>query len=281
MTPRNLPILIVMALAACWATGAVAQNQSSQDGMVEYGVFAGGLSYPPYPGATGQKRRFLILPYFKYDSQRFSIGNGSIAAVHVSETSRTRFDISLAGTFDASSAGVPARIGMPDLDYIFEAGPVLEYQMGAVFGGTAQARLPLRAVFTTNLKSMKAIGATFSPQLRVTWTLNKETRTEVEATLQPVFATEGVQDYFYQVDPAYATISRPAYNALGGYMGTELVVKVSHSLSPTLRIYGYAKIGMNGGAVNRTSPLFGSNQTVTLGIALRKTLGFWNLNTIW
>ena len=281
MISKNLRILLLAALTAWGATGAAAQDQASHDGMVEYGFIAGGLSYPPYPGATGQKNRFLILPYLKYNSQRFSIGNGSIAAVHLSETSRTRLDISIAGSFDASSAGVPARVGMPDLDYIFEAGPVVEYQMGTFLGATAEARLPLRAVFTTNLKTLKGIGATFSPQLRLTWTLNKETRTEVEATLQPVFATEGVQDYFYQVDPAYVTLSRPAYNALGGYMGTELVVKLSHSISPTLRVYGYAKIGMNGGAVNRTSPLFGSNRTVTLGIAVRKTLGFWDMNKYW
>jgi len=278
-TRKSLTALL--ALLVVFAANNVAAQQQPAKGMMEWGIAAGGLSYPAYPAATGRKNRALILPYLKYNSDRFSIGGASLAAVHLGQTEKTRFDFSVAASLDASSAGLPIRAGMPDLGYIFEAGPVVEYQMGTAFGGLVEARLPLRAVFTTNLSSVNLIGATFSPQLRVTWTLNKATRTEIEATLQPVFATEGVQDYFYQVDPVYATIPRPAFDAQGGYLGTEIVVKASHSLSPTLRVYGYAKIGLHSGAVNSASPLFGSNQTVTVGIALRKTLGFWKMGSFW
>jgi len=270
---RRLTIEVLIFLLAFSPT-AQGQETDTGRGTLEYGVVAGGLSYPTFPSATTRKNRVLVLPYIKYKGSRFSLGGSSIAAVHLASGARVKLDLSLAGSFDASSAGVPVRVGMPDLDFIFEAGPVLEYQLGSFLGGTAQARIPLRGVFTTNFKSITAIGATFSPQLRITWMLNPSTRTELEATLQPVFATEGVQDYFYQVDALYATVPRPAFNARGGYMGSELVVTLSHSFSTTLRVYAYGKLGMYGGATNSASPLFGDTRTTTIGIALRKTIGF-------
>lgn len=264
--------LIVMAVFSAMAFGAKAQHASPASGSFEFGLIAGGLSYPPYPASAGRNNRVLVLPYIKYEGSQFSLGGKSIAAVHLAKSERVQFDISLNASFDASSSGIAARAGMPKLDYIFEAGPVMEYQLGTVLGGDAELRLPIRAVVATDFRTLSVIGATFSPSVRVKWTLNPTTRTEVEATLQPVFATEGVQDYFYQVDPAFATGPRPAYNAAGGYLGSELVVSLGHSLSPSLRLYGYAKLGLYQGAVNQDSPLFGSNNTVTVGVALRKTL---------
>ena len=43
----------------------------------------------------------------------------------------------------------------------------------------------------------------------------------------PIYAQRRYHEYFYGVAPQFATATRPAYQAPGGYAGTQLLVAVS------------------------------------------------------
>ncbi|MDE3079085.1 MAG: MipA/OmpV family protein [Paracoccaceae bacterium] len=269
---------LAVALAAATAAradGAPPAAQGYKPGTLEYGIFVGGLVYPSYPSAKGHSHKVVPVPYLHYEGRFFSIGGGSIAAAHVVKKPRLKFDVSLAGSFDANSSSVPARAGMPSLHYIFEAGPVVTYRLGQALAATWTAEIPLRAVFQTDLHSLHFLGESFSPGVAAHWAMKGAGNADATVRLHAIFASRGVQDYFYTVAPSYATPSRPAYSARAGYLGSELAITYGRDLSPRVRIFGYARLGFYGGAANHGSPLFGQNVTTTFGLALRTKLGVW------
>jgi outer membrane scaffolding protein for murein synthesis (MipA/OmpV family) len=87
-----------------------------------------------------------------------------------------------------------------------------------------------------------------------------------------MFADDRYHQYFYGVEPAFATASRPAYNAAGGYAGTQFLV----SLSKRFRKFwvgGFARWDTLSGAVFTDSPLVKTHQYFAAGIALAWMLG--------
>ena len=79
-------------------------------------------------------------------------------------------------------------------------------------------------------------------------------------------------DYYYEVDPAFATPTRPAYDATGGYLGSKLTAALTRQISDRL-IFGIsASYFLNGGAKNESSPLFLEDTGASIQAALIWTL---------
>jgi hypothetical protein len=87
-------------------------------------------------------------------------------------------------------------------------------------------------------------------------------------TVGLVFGDKRLADTFYGVAPAEATASRAAYSASSGLIASRLSATVSHSLSPDLRVFGYARVASVEGAANTASPLVRQNTGATIGLGL-------------
>ena len=70
----------------------------------------------------------------------------------------------------------------------------------------------------------------------------------------PMFADQGYHDYYYTVDPALATPSRPRYAAGGGYSGSTVTVGLSKTLNPFI-LSAFVSLDYLKGAVFEESPL--------------------------
>ena len=89
-----------------------------------------------------------------------------LSGAEYSRSERLEFDMSLDGSFDSDSNKNMARKGMPDLDYLFEAGPRPQMTLTNHFrGGKVDLELPLRAVISTDFSSASYEGVVFHPQL--------------------------------------------------------------------------------------------------------------------
>jgi outer membrane scaffolding protein for murein synthesis (MipA/OmpV family) len=82
-----------------------------------------------------------------------------------------------------------------------------------------------------------------------------------------MFATKRQHDYFYTVDPLYATAGRPAYQASGGYSGMQLTMSLSKRF-PTYWFGAFVRADWLQGAVFRDSPLVRRETTVAAGVAI-------------
>ena len=77
---------------------------------------------------------------------------------------------------------------------------------------------------------------------------------------------------FRSVDPAFSTLGRPAYNAPGGYAGTQAIAALSKRF-PGYWIGGFARWDTLNGAVFVESPLVKTRQYFAAGVAVAWILG--------
>ena len=83
----------------------------------------------------------------------------------------------------------------------------------------------------------------------------------------PFFGDRRYYQYFYGVDPAFATTDRPAYTASGGYGGSQAVVALSKRF-PQFWVGGFVKWDTLSGAAFADSPLVKTRQSATAGFAI-------------
>ena len=85
--------------------------------------------------------------------------------------------------------------------------------------------LPVRAVFATDFSSVRREGWVFSPRLNLEKdNIIKGSGLNLGISAGPMFGSSDYHSYYYSVDTAYATASRPAYSARGGYTGSTLTI---------------------------------------------------------
>ena len=73
-------------------------------------------------------------------------------------------------------------------------------------------------------------------------------------SLGPIFADSAYHRYYYSVDPAYATASRPSYSAGGGYNGTAMTLGLSKGYKQLI-FTAFVSVNLLQGAVFEDSPL--------------------------
>lgn len=235
----------------------------------EVGLGGGYFSGHDYPASDDPNRRALALPFFIYRSPVFRVGGGGIRAVAV-EKPRIRLDVSVGASLSARSEGRGLRAGMPDLDFLIELGPQLEISLldrDVASGGRLQLEVAteLRAVAATDFRGIHSQG--FVAELSLSGARRRIAGSDVDllASLGVTFADQRLQGYFYAVDGRFARPERPAYDARGGYLGSELFVGAALRPNRSLRVFLGVQSGLYAGAANRDSPLF--ETTSSTGIA--------------
>ncbi|TWO69483.1 MipA/OmpV family protein [Caenimonas sedimenti] len=266
-----------LALAACialGATSAIAQDAAAPAAgtntrpLWEIGVVAGGISQQAYPGSDRQVNRGLVLPWATYRG-RYLRADGESIGVRAVRTPVYEFDISVAGAFGSRANDDPVRRGMPDLGTLVEFGPRLRVNLG----GTAQdglwrLDLPLRGVFDIS-DSFAYRGTIFQPG--VSWSRRLPGAWNLGTSASLVIADERLSSTFYEVEPVYATATRPAYEAKAGLLATRLSASLTKNLSRDWTVYLFARADTVAGAANRHSPLVSRTTGFTAGAGLSWT----------
>lgn len=232
----------------------------------ELGLGVAALRLPDYRGADQGRNYALPLPYIVYRGTWFKADRDGARAVLL-DTPRVKFDLSLAASAPARSDDNDARRGMRDLKALAEIGPNLNLALARSAGSQwkLDLRLPWRAAFTLE-KSPRFAGTTFSPHLnldlaRVAGGWN------VGLLTGPVFGDRRHHAYFYGVDPADATASRPAYRARGGYGGWQALASTSRRFGNTW-VGAFVRYDRLDGAVFDDSPLMRRKSALSAGIGV-------------
>jgi len=249
-----------------WAAGAPAHAELRPEW--EFGLGATGLSLPDYRGSDESRGYVLPFPYLIYRGERFRIDRQGIRGIFF-ESDRIEINLSLNATPPVSDDN-RARQGMPQLDPTIEIGPRLDVTLARDRSRewSFEARLPLRAAIATDLSHTQQIGYVAYPHLHlfmrprlagVKWNLGVQGG--------PLFATREYHEYFYGVDPQFATPERPAYEASSGYSGALALVSLSRRF-PRFWVGGFARYDTLKGAVFESSPLVRRDYAFMAGIAV-------------
>lgn len=246
-------------------------QEKEEKPLWEVGAFAAGFQTPEYPAADQRQTNALGAPYFIYRGEVFRVGDGSAARAVALEKDWIELDLSLDAAFNADSDDNRARQGMPNLDYLFELGPQVKLRLlRDNFGRYGRGKLSLdiqaRAAFSTDFSNITQRGYVFHPELNYQHQGLFGEDSSFSVSIAPIWATEKLHDYFYQVSDRFASNDRAQFDAKGGYLGTELSLGISHMITKNIRVFLFGQLNFHAGAENQDSPLFKDNTTYAAGI---------------
>lgn len=236
----------------------------------ELGLGVGVLSLPHYKGSDQRHTWVLPVPHIVYRGERLRVGRGGARAVLL-DASRLDVDISLAAGPPTRSRDNEARQGMPDLKPTVEFGPNINWRLRGGRGTLLDQamswhldlRLPWRAAVTFGTDP-RYVGWTAAPNL------NLDVRTaggwHLGLLTGPTFNSQRFNAYYYDVDPAYATVTRPSYRGDGGYAGTRALASLSRRVDGHW-IGAFVQFDQLHGARFEDSPLMRQKQAWSFGIA--------------
>lgn len=246
-------ILLVLTL---FILAAPQNSFCAEKPLWELGVGGGFLLMPDYRGSDKTRAYLLPFPYAVYRGGIFRLEDKRLTA-RIFATDRVTLDASGYGAVPVRSDNNEARAGMPDLDATFEFGPALRIKLlnSRENGYRLGISLPVRAVFSTDFRSVRYEGWVFAPRL------NFEKRDVIPqtglyfgASTGPMFADRGYHDYFYEVAPAYATAARPAYAPGAGYSGSTVTVGLGKNFKQFI-FHTFVSADFLQGATFEASPL--------------------------
>ena len=232
----------------------------------EAGAGVAAIDFPDYRGSDEKRAYVLPVPYIVYRGDFLKVDRDNVRGLFF-KNDKAELDVSLNGSVPVKSSRNRARQGMPDLDPTLEIGPSLNlFLLHSEPQKTyLDLRLPLRPVIDIHAKYH---GYVFQPQLNLdVRDVGGHAGWNLGIAAGPIFADQRYHQYFYGVDAAYATATRPAYRARGGYAGTQFISALSKRF-PHYWVGGFVKWDSLHGAVFEDSPLLKRKQNFSAGFAV-------------
>ncbi len=254
--------LVILLLTALYTTSSFAQDM-----RWEAGVGAVGVTLPMYPGASQDTSYLIPFPYLRLESKYLNVDQGIESRLF--RSNKLRFSLSGGLGVPVNSAESEARAGMPNLDLVLQVGPSLDIIFDKRSQGAREFRLelPVRLAVATDFSSTRAIGWLFEPRLVYESKRKHKAGWAYEYTVGTRFATNDYHGFYYNVDPQFATPTRPAYVAPGGYSGlfTDLIGSWRRR---SLIYFAWIRYQYLGGVAYEDSPLFDDEHYWFLGIGV-------------
>ncbi len=256
-------------LFACCAGHAFAAEKP----LWELGAGISALSLPDYRGSDQTSLYAIPFPYLVYRGEFLKADRHGIRGTFFG-SDRIELNLSLGASLPVNSDDNRARQGMPDLQPTVELGPSLDLNLWRTPDRRTRLdlRLPVRTAVTVK-GGMDDIGWVFSPRLNLDitdvvgldgWNLG--------LLAGPMYGSERNHDYFYSVAPQYATADRPAFDAKGGYAGSQFLMSVSKRY-PKYWLGAFARWDSLKGAVFADSPLVKREHYFAAGVGIAWILG--------
>lgn len=255
---------------ACLAAGPAG---AAEKPLWELGAGLTALRFPDYRGSDRANDYVLPFPYFVYRGEFLKADKNGIRGT-LFDSDRLELNISIGASLPVKSDDNPARSGMPNLKPTLEVGPSLDVNLWRTADRhyKLDLRLPVRTAFTAE-GGMQDIGWVFSPRL------NLDVRDAMGMTgwnlgllAGPMYGSRRNHDYFYSVAPQYVTADRPAYEARGGYAGSQFLVSVSKRYD-RYWVGAFARWDTLKGAVFADSPLVKRDSYFAAGVGVAWILG--------
>ena len=253
---------------ACGAILAVANSvQAESEHKFAFGLGISGLRTPQYIGSNQNSEFYIPFPYIDYRGPFLEVDRQDGIRGRLFDGTRNALKLSLDITIPVDSDENDARRGMPDLDFTLGVGPQLDTTLGWYENCRFSFRLPLRARFAfDSLPSPEYIGLTANPALDM-YCAPLVAGVRVGLRGGPVFADASTVDYFYGVEPQYATLNRPPYKGQGGFAGWRVRTTASRRFG-NWWLGGFLLYDDISDAVFADSPLVVQSYGTTIGAAI-------------
>jgi MipA family protein len=262
---RSHIALLTILLLGGFGAGNAAEVEKP---LWELGIGMSALHFPDYRGSDESGIFAIPFPYVVYRGKIFKADEEGVRGA-LFDSERVEINVSLGASVPVSSEDNRARQGMPDLQPTVEFGPSLDFSIWRAADRrlTLDVRLPVRVAVTV-LGGMENVGWETSPRIALDISdVAGRTGWDLGLLAGPIFGTERRHDYFYSVNPRYATPDRPAFDARAGYSGSQFVVSLSKRYS-RFWLGAFARWDNLGGAVFVDSPLVMQENYFAAGVGV-------------
>jgi outer membrane scaffolding protein for murein synthesis (MipA/OmpV family) len=252
---------------------AAAPASAAELPLWELGAGVAGLTLPDYRGSDEGRAWLLPLPYVIYRGKFLKADRHGIRGT-LFDSDRLDLNLSVAASLPVNSAHNAARAGMPDLEPSLELGPSLEVVLWRAHEGreSLTLRLPVRAAFTLEA-SPQSIGWVAAPHLNLDLAgRGALAGWNVGLLAGPIYGSRRQHEYFYSVAPQFATATRPAYDAPGGYAGLQFIAAVSRRFDG-FWAGAFVRADTLSGAAFEASPLVRRSSYFAAGAGIAWVLG--------
>lgn len=263
----------VLAAGLCAAGPALAQVKE----LLPLWEVGGGLAYahlPDYRGSDEAHSYLLPFPLLVYRGTFLKSDREGVRALFL-DSRYVELELSAGATVPVRSKKNRTREGMPDLRPTLELGPALKIHLAHI--GEARPgdrdleldlRLPVRRALTWR-DGPRDVGTLAFPHLALDQKMRfAGSRWNLGMLVGGYFADRRYNDYFYGVDPEFATAARPAYEARSGFSGWQSIVALSTTYGGKTWVGGFVKADWLKGATFEDSPLVRRRTNVSFGIGV-------------
>jgi outer membrane scaffolding protein for murein synthesis (MipA/OmpV family) len=260
---NRVSLLLAALLVATFGPGTV---HAKDEPLWEFGLGIGAVAFEDYRGADSSHVYPLPVPYLLYNGKFLKADRDGVRGTLFNQD---WIELNLSANITTPVRNDRERNGMPDLYSTVELGPSLDLHLWRSADARVKfdLRMPLRAALTVEA-SPREIGWTFTPRFALDvadpfgfagWNAG--------LLAGPLFADRRYDNYFYTVAPQYATASRPAYQADGGYTGTQFIAALSKRY-PRYWVGAYLRYDTLCGAAFADSPLVQTKSYWSAGIGI-------------
>ncbi len=251
--------LFILSLWAMSSWGQITRSTMEEmPPLIELGVGISTFTIPDYPGSAHSRQLTIPFPtgIIRGDKLRAD-QEGGVRGRFFQDPD---YELSISGslTFSSSTEDNPVRQGMPGLDGLFELGPtVLIHLKKAKLNSPLKIglSLPIRLAMSTDWKRYDDRGAVFNPFIYSFYENFLVPELTIFSGFDMKFATERYMDYYYSVEPQYATATRAAYEAKAGYLQSSLYFGFAYTIANEHTIFVFAQHLNLNNASNEASPL--------------------------
>lgn len=231
----------------------------------EAGLAGGIFSIPHYVGSDQRYTLPLAIPYIVYRGEIIRADRDGLRG-RLFDEAGISLDLDFSFGLPVKSSN-KARQGMPDLKFSGQVGPQLNIIIAKNKTSTLSLHLPWRFTLDT---SGSYQGWVTEPSLRykrndLLPALNKMSL-RLEAGL--LYASQSYNQTYYGVEPIYATVSRPTYQARQGLHSYFADTSLHYNIDDHLSIAAVVRMRTLAGSVNRNSPLVRRNSYFSAGIGM-------------
>ena len=255
----------------------------------EVGLGVGWARFDEYAGTDQSRSLPLAYPHIIYRG-RLNVGRSGMRGMLFDEGAWRAY-LGFGGNVLVDSSRHHARrclapdtdapaVCMPNLPWVVQTGPVLEY---TPFRGPEHSlRVRLQTLFATAVplssaegpdSSVRSVGWVVSP--RVDYRLEKRSgrnRLRFSTGMGVIYQSQKFNHFYYGVDPEYAVDGlRDAYQPSSGLAGWRLSSSLSYQTRDWILV-GYARYRALDGDVFRDSPLVERRHSVNAGFSVARVL---------
>ncbi len=224
-----LTLILLYSSFSCAGEAKKSESKNLNNKMEwTLGAGLGVFEYHLYPGAKETRRLIFPVPHFTFRSEKFEIDRGLKSFLYHSK--KVVVDISMDFGLPVNSEDTQARKGMPDLDFMLQVGPSIEFLLNDKNKSYFDTRfeIPVRVAFASDFRNVENIGYLIEPRFSFNHRRYVKTGVSQKMTVGLKFATEDFHAYYYDVADAFSTAARESFTSQAGFGGSFAKYRISY-----------------------------------------------------